>query len=95
MIFWLQIICVFLCNSITTSNNFNIGPGVGAWLYEMGGFMLPFLIVGAISIILSLTLIVTIPNLGPPEEEEEPLIQDPTDVQLRYLNLGSMRKLRT
>ena len=67
---------------------------MGAWLYEMGGFMLPFLIVGAISIILSLTLIVTIPNLGPPEEEEEPLIQDPTDVQLRYLNLGSMRKLR-
>ena len=58
---------------------------MGAWLYEMGGFMLPFLIVGAISIILSLTLIVTIPNLGPPEEEEEPLIQDPTDVQLRYL----------
>ena len=62
-----------------------LGPGVGAWLYEMGGFMLPFLVVGAISIILSLTLIVTIPDLGPPEEEEEVLIQDPTEVQLRYV----------
>ena len=66
------------------SSYFVTGPGVGAYLYEMGGFMLPFLVVGAISIFLSLTLIVTIPNLGPPEPEDVALISDPTQVQLRY-----------
>ena len=39
-----------------------LGPGVGAWFYEMGGFMLPFLVVGSLSVVLSLLLIVTIPN---------------------------------
>ena len=41
-----------------------LGPGVGAWFYEMGGFMLPFLVVGSLSTILSLLLVVTIPNVG-------------------------------
>ena len=40
------------------------GPAVGAALYDAGGFMLPFLVVGAISTVLSLTLLVTIPNMG-------------------------------
>jgi len=39
-----------------------LGPAVGAWLYESGGFMLPFLVVGSISTILSILLTVTIPN---------------------------------
>ena len=42
-----------------------LGPGVGAALYEEGGFMLPFLVVGSLSTILSITLAFTIPNLGP------------------------------
>ena len=63
---------------------FCLGPGVGAWLYEMGGFMLPFLVVGAVSIILSLLLVITIPDLTHAnDDEDEPLIQDPTEVQLR------------
>ena len=41
-----------------------LGPGVGAWFYEMGGFMLPFLVVGSLSTLLSLLLIVTIPNVA-------------------------------
>jgi len=56
---------------------------VGAWLYEMGGFMLPFLTVGAVSIFLSLALIFTIPDLGDHNpEEREPLIQDENEIEL-------------
>jgi len=46
-----------------------LGPGVGAWFYEMGGFMLPFLVVGSLSTILSLLLIITIPNVSSEESE--------------------------
>ena len=40
---------------------FALGPAIGAWLYSIGGFLLPFIIVGSISSILSALLIVTIP----------------------------------
>jgi hypothetical protein len=59
----------------------------------MGGFMLPFLVVGAISIVLSLSLIVTIPNLGQETPEEvEPLIADASEIQLRFekKSIGSL-----
>lgn len=49
-----------------------LGPGVGAALYEVGGFMLPFLVVGSISTTLSIMLAFTIPDLsqaGPAEED--------------------------
>ncbi len=39
------------------------GPAVGAALYDVGGFMLPFLVVGAVSTALSLCLILTIPTV--------------------------------
>ena len=38
------------------------GPAIGAWLYTVGGFTLPFLSVGVISIIVSSSLIVAIPS---------------------------------
>ena len=41
--------------------SFALGPAIGAWLYSIGGFFLPFIIVGSISLILSALLIVTIP----------------------------------
>lgn len=54
-----------------------LGPGVGAWLYELGGFKLPFWVVGAVSTILSIILAFTIPNIAPEENTE------PNRVQLR------------
>ena len=46
--------------------------------------MLPFLVVGAISTVLSMTLVVTIPNLNEAGSgEEESLINNPDQVQLR------------
>ena len=46
----------------------HVGPAVGAALYEVGGFLLPFLIVGAVSTILSLSLVLTIPNMTEAED---------------------------
>ena len=40
-----------------------LGPAVGAALYEAGGFMLPFFTIGGISMVLSIPLCITIPNL--------------------------------
>ncbi len=40
-----------------------IGPAAGAALYDLGGFMLPFLVVGSISTVFSLALVFTIPDL--------------------------------
>jgi len=48
-----------------------LGPGVGAALYEVGGFHLPFLLVGGLSTILSILLAFTIPNTNQSELEEE------------------------
>jgi len=48
-----------------------LGPGVGAALFECGGFMLPFLIVGSISTILSVALAFTIPDLSDAEPEHD------------------------
>ena len=50
----------FTC-SIFIGSAWITGPAVGAWLYDAGGFMLPFLVVGSISTTLSVLLIVTIP----------------------------------
>ena len=36
------------------------GPAVGAWLYGIGGFMLPFITVGSMSLVFSSLLVVTI-----------------------------------
>jgi len=57
-----------------------LGPGVGAWFYEMGGFMLPFLVVGSLSTFLSLLLIVTIPNVSGSESDVQVDGLDSTDL---------------
>jgi len=40
-----------------------LGPGLGALLYEIGGFQLPFLIVGSIGILVGIALIFVIPSI--------------------------------
>ena len=48
-----------------------LGPAVGAALYEVGGFQLPFLVIGAISVVFSVALILTIPRFSDDESGEE------------------------
>ena len=57
-----------------------LGPGVGAALYEAGGFMLPFLIIGSLSTLFSIALAFSIPDLS----DEQPEQQGPPQTQLKY-----------
>ena len=56
-----------------------LGPGVGAALYEAGGFMLPFLIIGSLSTLFSIALAFTIPDVSEVQEEQ----QGPPQQQLK------------
>ena len=53
----------------------NLGPTVGAFFYEIGGFSLPFLICGSINTILAIFLVLTIPTrnaeISPELEKKE------------------------
>ena len=40
-----------------------LGPAVGAALYKIGGFKIPFFVIGGLNIVLSIALVVSIPNL--------------------------------
>ena len=40
-----------------------LGPALGAFLYEVGGFTLPFVIVGSIGIVVATSLLFVIPNV--------------------------------
>lgn len=60
-----------------------LGPGVGAALYEVGGFMLPFLVVGSLSTILSVMLAFTIPDLSQVTSEETESLDAPPQEQLK------------
>ncbi len=40
-----------------------IGPALGSFLYTVGGFNLPFFVVGSVSLFLSFCLCLVIPNI--------------------------------
>ena len=47
-----------------------IGPVIGSGLYSLGGFLLPFVVVGAVGIVLAVCLIFAIPK-GKYENRED------------------------
>ena len=53
-----------------------IGPAVGSFLYEIGGFKLPFMVVGALGILISFGLYLTIPDLEKVIVKAKPLGMD-------------------
>ena len=56
-----------------------LGPGVGAALYQTGGFMLPFLVIGTLSTLFSIALVFTIPDLSSEPDNQT----GPTQQQLK------------
>ena len=57
--------------SLTWATFLSLGPAVGAYLYDKGGFSLPFLICGSIDTIAATLLLLTIPT---PNAENSPEI---------------------
>ena len=49
---------------------FYIGPVIGSALYSLGGFLLPFVVVGSLDIVLAICLFFAIPN-GEYERRED------------------------
>ncbi len=47
-----------------------IGPALGSFLYTIGGFTLPFFVVGSISLMLGVCLCLVIPDIGSNPIEE-------------------------
>jgi len=51
--------------------NVFLGPAVGSWLYSLGGFILPFLIVGLMIMISSIGTILLMPKGQQKEKRKE------------------------
>ena len=64
---------------VLISPNFWLGPAIGAWLYDIGGFFLPFMAVGSVCVMLAVLMIVTIPSNSlkdkSTESELKPIVQ--------------------
>ena len=41
---------------------YSLGPAVGVFIYDLGGFKLPFIVVGLVALVLAITLIILIPG---------------------------------
>ena len=41
---------------------YSIGPVIGGFFYDIGGFHLPFLVIGILSILFSILTVVALPN---------------------------------
>ena len=75
----------------------HLGPAVGAALYEVGGFSLPFLICGSLGTILATLLFLTTPTLNTHDAPIETNIekdQDDDDINDSMTSLTSMTSMR-
>jgi hypothetical protein len=58
----------------------NLGPAVGSFLYSLGGFTLPFFSFGLLNILLSVGLILLMPNV----KKETQKIEEKNDKKLTF-----------
>ena len=49
----------------------NQGPALGALLFSLGGFQLPFLVVGSVGLVVATCLLIIIPNVKPDKEKKK------------------------
>ena len=74
---------------------FTLGPAVGAWLYGIGGFMLPFISVSSVCLILASLLIVTIPSCLLEDKNHDAETKPLVDQTPCHLNLSSAKTLKS
>ena len=43
---------------------YSLGPAIGVFIYDVGGFKLPFILVGLVALVLAITLIFLIPGMS-------------------------------
>ncbi len=60
---------------------FMLGPALGSALYSIGGFQLPFLVVGSVAFVVAIGLVFIIPNVKP-----DPVVRK-TEKLLTYSDL--------
>ena len=54
---------IMSCTEMTFGLGYSIGPAIGAILYNTGGFMLPFIIVGSIGFLITFLLAIVFPKI--------------------------------
>ena len=67
----------------------SIGPAIGAFLFEFGGFIMPFEVMGAIGFIIMLIFILVVPNVKPePNAPVEKTLSFQDVIKVNYLWLN-------
>ena len=50
---------------------YTVGPALGSFLYETGGFRLPFFVVGGVGVFFAVMLLFAVPGVGRKKKKEE------------------------
>ena len=67
----LSLLSFYVLFCFMTFNYTYVGPVVGSFLYSVGGFSLPFYVIGGLTTGLSLALLFVVPNINKDSKEEE------------------------
>ena len=59
-----DVVKVMSWTETTFGLGYSLGPAVGVFMYDFGGFKLPFIVVGLVALLLAITFIFLIPGMN-------------------------------
>ena len=59
-----DVVKVMSWTETTFGLGYSLGPAVGVFIYDFGGFKLPFIVVGLVALLLAITFIFLIPGMN-------------------------------
>ena len=59
-----DVVKVMSWTETTFGLGYSLGPAVGVFIYDLGGFKLPFIVVGLVALLLAITFIFLIPGMN-------------------------------
>ena len=59
-----NVVKVMSWTETTFGLGYSLGPAVGVFIYDLGGFKLPFIVVGLVALLLAITFIFLIPGMN-------------------------------